>query len=328
MTPHSQPPADLARWSLHCFCLRAKSTPHRIIHLDNNGQLLFEAVKATTAEKLRENGIPVNESQLVLLETYGLIDREANRVRTRIPVLGPKAISAIRLAAASAARETLSDVSAAAGDITELLTSRELRASAHAVVFGHALDGVLWSLLAARGTLPDIELTIDEPFWRGAFWAVYPGRDGSAGTNEVTEGNTSMVMVWDDVSVESLRAVQAHPMIRTLLQTLDPGAVSLAMTPILDEDTAVPIVADDDDVHSISTALATYVAEAIPGGVECQALFAEAEVEATAEEATVIVAHEMIWEITTLLAKRNVIEPPTGSGVGERLFFRINPQAP
>ena len=46
LAPMTDAPPDLARWSLHCFCLRARSNPKGVIGLDNNGQVLFHLIGA------------------------------------------------------------------------------------------------------------------------------------------------------------------------------------------------------------------------------------------------------------------------------------------
>lgn len=293
-----------------------------MVELDNNGQILHQAVGGTTLEAVRQ--LPCSDSQLVLLSTFGLIEWHEERLRTTIPVLGPEAVAAVRTAATDMANVALTDVPTSARAIVEVLTSRELESSAHAIVFGHALDGVLWELLRERGSLPQIELTIDESFWRGALWAVYPGREGSAGTNERTVANATLVMVWDDESVEALRELESHPGTRQLLQTLQSGETRVSLSSILAGDFVVPVVTPDDELHSISVALARTVADALPTGDECRSLLASADVDASAEEATVIVAHEMIWEVAARLAESGVVDVPAGANPGRRVFIRID----
>ncbi|WP_125795948.1 hypothetical protein [Amycolatopsis sp. WAC 01376] len=47
-------PDDLAKWGLHCFCLGARSTPHHIVRMDDNGRLLFRARLGVSRTELRE----------------------------------------------------------------------------------------------------------------------------------------------------------------------------------------------------------------------------------------------------------------------------------
>lgn len=293
-----------------------------MVGLDNNGKILYHAVGGTTLEAVRQ--LPCSDSQLALLSTFGLIEWHKEQVRTTIPVLGPEAVAAVREAATDAANVALSDVHESAGEIVAALTSRALEPSAHAVVFGHALDGVLWGMLRQRGSLPHVELTVEDPFWRGALWAVYPGREGAAGTNERNVGDAALVMVWDDHSVEALWELESHPGTQQLLKTLQPGATKVSLSPILGDDFVVPIVTPDDEIHSISLALAHKVTDAMPNAEESRSLLTGADVDASAEEATVIVAHEVIWEVSARLAESGVVNAPTGPAPGRRVFIRID----
>lgn len=321
--PHRQPPPDLAQWSLHCFCPKARRNPRRVVELDNNGQILHRAVGGTTLEDIRQ--LPCSDSQLVLLSTFGLIERHEDQLRTRIPVLGPEAVEAVREVAADMANVALRDVPNSARTIVEVMTARGLASSSHAIVFGHALDGVLWDVLRQRGSLPEVDLTVDEPLWRGALWAVYPGREGSAGTNERTVDNATLVMVWDDESVEALWELESHPGTEQLLKTVQTGKARVSLSPILGDDFVVPIITPDDEIHLVSLALAGTVTDAMPTARECRSLLASADVDASAEEATVIVAHEMIWEVAARLADSGVVDVPAGPNPARRVFVRIDP---
>lgn len=297
-----------------------------MVDLDNNGQILHESVGGTTLEAVRR--LPCSDSQLALLSVFGLIEWHKQQIRTTIPVLGPEAVAAVREAAADAANVALSGVPQSAGEIVEVLGSRNLESSAHAIVFGHALDGVFWSMLRPRGSLPEIELTVDEPFWRGALWAVYPGREGSVGTNERTIANTTLVMVWDDESAEALWELESHPGTQELLKAVQPDEAKVSLSPILGDEFVVPIVAHDDEIHSISLALARTVTDAMPDADESRSLLAGAGVDASAEEATVIVAHEVIWDVAARLAESGIIDAPAGPTPGGRVFIRIDTRDP
>ena len=54
-------PDDLAAWSLHCFCITARRTPHGVVRLDRNGRLLHAARHGISRGALREQGLLVAE---------------------------------------------------------------------------------------------------------------------------------------------------------------------------------------------------------------------------------------------------------------------------
>jgi hypothetical protein len=313
-------PPDLARWSLHCFCIGARSTPHRVVGLDNNGELLWAAVGGTTIDALSMGGLDAAQSQLWLLDAYGLIDMDGDHLETTFPVLGPEAVSVVRGAAEAAALEALAGATDKSARIEDELQRHGLHGHGFSVVFGHALDGVIWSLLRFRGGIPDVTPDIANPLWKGAFWALYPGRPGSAGTNELVGEGATLVMVWDDDSIEALRALAARSESRNGLVTVDREAPRH----VIGDVGPVPVVEGGDVLDSLSREMAGLVVEEVPTPDDCKDLLESAGVHSTVEEATVIVAHEVIWALADLLAGAGVVPIPKGPGVEGRLFVRVD----
>ena len=315
----ADPPRDLARWSLHCFCLRARSNPKKVIALDNNGEVLFHLIDGGTADELRSRGVEVTQSQLALLEAYRLIMPSGAGHITKIPVLGPDQIAAVREWAGRMARAQVADVATHAREIAGLLSERGFRSSGYAVVFGHALDGVIWDLLRVRGDLPEIDLTIEEPFWRGSFWAVYPGRAGSAGTNEHVEGDKALVMVWDDATAAGLVEVAADPELPHMLRSLPRGAKSVVLQGL-----PIPVLHTSDPIHRAAVVLAQTVAAVIPDGPVGSDLIGRTGVTVTPRDASVILTHEVIWAVSNLLTETGVVAKNDRSGLDSRLFVRVD----
>lgn len=319
MTDHHAPP-DLARWSLHCFCLGARSTPQHVARLDNNGRVLDSAVGGTTIGALRERGLDVTESQLWLLATYGLIEREGDHIETTFPVVGPRAVATVRSVAQSAASEVIDGAAAIAGEIDAALAGLDLEGHGFAVVFGHALDGVIWDLLRQRGGIPDVSLDLLNPLWRGVFWALHPARPGSAGTNELTGDGAALVMVWDDGSADGLRSLATAPGVEDGLGTLERGATRHVIPDV----GPIPVVEPGGHLDRLSQDLAQVIVDHVPSPRHSQALMDEAEVDANIEEATVIVAHEVIWSLADLLTSAGAFAVPAANGIVGRLFARID----
>ena len=205
----SEPP-DLAHWGLHCFCLDARKTPHTVVRADTNGRILYEARKGTTRRALESKGIACTDSQLLVLQAYGLLQVDAQVLRTAFPVLGGDAMSEVRRHTNAAAVSLAPLLARDVGMLGARLASLGFASHFYAVVFGHVLDGLVWEDLRARALLPSTALSIDRPFWNGAFWAIYPARSGVAGTNESQRQARTLVSVWTEDTVEALHAVEAE----------------------------------------------------------------------------------------------------------------------
>jgi hypothetical protein len=152
-----------------------------------------------------------------------------------------------------------------------------LSGSTYAVVFGHVLDGLLWDRLALTGAVPETRLSDAHPWWNGAFWAVYPPREGAAGTNFVDCDNATLVQVWTTATIARLDALAASEALPdTIRGLLDPAGTAAAgevvdaagvRWPLRRPDgrPAIPIVGVNGPLDHLGTQVANVVAEAIVG---------------------------------------------------------------
>jgi hypothetical protein len=278
------PPDDLGQWGLHCFCIAARHTPQRVIRIDGNGRVLNQAVGGTTLGALKASGLAVTDSQVLLLKTYGLIDQTGDRITTAFPVIGPEAMLPLRARLSQLAAATAPALAGDARSIGQQLKADGFADHAYAVVFGYALDGLLWDELRRRGALPDTALDLDHPIWRGAFWAIYPERADVPGTNESQVGDRALVSVWTDRTVEPLAALtDAHA---------GPAKSDAWLS-------RLPVIhaAAGDPIHAAAGRLAARAALAsVP--------------HASQQEAVLILAHEFIWDLTEDLVRDGAIATP------------------
>jgi hypothetical protein len=337
-------PDDLADWSLHCFCITARRTPHAAIRLDRNGRLLLAARRGIARGALRERGLLVADSQLVLLRDLGLIETEGEQVRTAFPILEPLTMTGIRAALRDEAARLVAGWDADLAAIHRLLFDRNLRSHAFAIVFGYVLDGMLWTLLRYRRAVPDTTLTLEQPYWRGAFWALWPPRQASAGTNELRTESARLVMTWTPATVVALDRISTDPALAADVEACGRRVVrgaaeiqSAQLQGTLPGDAwRVPAIRTGVDgplaraggriVLAIEASLATLGSA---GGLDAALRGAGV---ADAKVATVVLAHELIWEIAELLvAERKVERPavaldstPSPAALGELMFVAVD----
>jgi hypothetical protein len=320
-------PPDLAEWGLHCFCLTARQTPHSIVRLDDNGRLLYRAVRGVTVAALRNEGFAAGESQIRLLQAFGLLRKTGDRLATAFPVLGSDVVVPLRGRIADVTHDLAEAIAADAAGICTILGNAGHAASAYAVVFGYALDGLLWRRLARRNVLPATRLGIDHPFWRGAFWAVHPERVGAAGTNETEEGRASLVTVWTAELAASLRMTTVIGPVRDACRRVDDEHDGLFASGL-----PVPVVKArrGDLIHRLASRIAAIVARFLldpPRGRVLLGLLPGV----AGEVATVIVAHELIWDLMArCVANRIVPEPsafasgsPTAEQLRSLMFIKV-----
>jgi hypothetical protein len=164
--------------------------------------------------------------------------------------------------------------------------------SGSAIVFGYALDGTFWEELRRRGPMPNTTLDLDHPFWRGAFWAIYPERTHSLGRNDVVLGARTLIGVWSEDNVEKLNA--------KLQAARASGGADL---------TGLPIVVNrpGDPVYAAGQRIARVLASALLDSDDGRALLTQFP-ERLRQQAIIVLAHEFIWSIMDELTRSGVLQ--------------------
>ena len=258
--------------------------------MDTSGLVLHRAVAGVTLAELRASGLTVTDSQILLLITYGLIGRQGDLLTTAFPVIGPEKMNPLRETLSQLAETTAPSLVGDVLSIVDELKIRNFPDHGYATVFGYALDGLFWHQLRQRGALPDTTLDLEHPFWRGAFWALFPERTGVPGTNETAMSNAAVVSVWTDDTVEALHVMTGR------LGAPDSEARELWLSRI---PTIRPVAGDP--IHEAALRIAARTAHALLETAEGQAVLESISI-ASQQEATLILAHEFIWDLTDPLS--------------------------
>jgi hypothetical protein len=304
-------PDDLKHWGLHCFCLGARMTPHGLVR--QHGKLLFAA----------GTGVPISDvpaADLARLEGAHLLERDGERVRTAFPMIGPEATDVLRRRAETVAGELLARVRTDALQVVEVLGQEGFGDHAQAILFGHVLDGLAWDAVRRRIELPDTTLTPERTDWNGLFWALYPKLENAAGTNELTRGTASLVMVWNDRNADALRAIAALPETAVVLD----GVTGAELSVVIGGD-AVPVI--NPVTRSWLTEpcdrIAEMVASRMVGEKDLLAALAGHGVHLTASELCLVFGHELIWAMAAAIGAGELFDPPPLAATASFMFIRV-----
>ncbi|MBL0935034.1 MAG: hypothetical protein IBJ07_09800 [Rhizobiaceae bacterium] len=309
-----EPPDDLALWELHAWCLGALQPPGPLVRRSDNGRLLHAA----------RHGIDrhaIDEDRIADLQRMHLLARAGDTIRTAFPVIGQQASAPLRRNARALAEKLLPHLLDPAARIRDRLAAEGLAGHTFVIVFGHALDGLMWTLLAARKAIPDTRLTPDRPYWNGTFWAIWPPRTDPAGVNEAPFPGMTLVMVWTPRTEERLKAISRSPDLETTLHAIASGAPPPVTHPHLLDDQGrprLPIIRPADPLHQQSFALASSVAEALLTDP-----LPSIETVADPRDARIIFGHELIWELADLLRDAGLVPRPSQNDLLQSLFLRV-----
>ena len=176
-------------------------------------------------------------------------------------------------------------------------------------MFGYALDGLLWDELAKRNALPDTALDLDHPIWKGAFWAIYPERPGTPGTNEEALGDKTLVSVWTDHTAGQLKS---------FVQGIGAHAGAHAEFSSTSGIVKIPLIKNiaGDAIHDHAQRIASATAAALLDSEEGREILGSIP-RASRQQAVVIVAHELIWDVIEQLVENKTIPAPDALGTKE-----------
>lgn len=288
------PPDDLALWELHAWCLGAVQPPGPVVRRGDNGRLLHAA----------RNGLDqhaIDEPRMAELEHMHLLERSGDEFRTTFPIIGPQAAAPLRYHARILAEKLLPSLLDPATRIRDHLAAEGLPGHTFAIVFGHALDGLMWSFLAGHGAIPDTHLTPDRPFWNGTFWAIWPPRENPAGVNEARFPGTTLVMVWTTRTEERLKSFARQPGLEAAFRSIAAGSAP-TFSHGVDNLPRIPVIRPGDPLDLQSQALARPVADAL-----LSTPLPAIERARGPHDARIILGHELIWELADLLQVGSLI---------------------
>ena len=312
------PPKDLAQWRLICFC--SDGNPDAIVRDDNNGQILFLARDGGTREQLKQEGVPVTESQLQLMKDWRLLSEEQGQLKTRMPALGPERMARLRSLLRAPATDLGRSLRPSFQELVSILKKQGFSDNAYSLVFSYVLDGMVWDEFDRQHLLPSMTVTAEKPLWAGALWAIYPKRN-VPGTNSRTKGPWQLEVTWQESVLPLLDPLNHSKVIDPVLEGLNQsGAVSdpqarsqLAALGVLtiDGKPRVPVIHEmpSDPVYAASQALSRKLGEGMLRALQSPELQSVLDTE-DKPVALVIAYHEFMWELLAHLEAEKVLLPP------------------
>lgn len=315
----SATPADLSKWDLICFCMTSVNTPHFAVRADTNGQILYYAQSGATKSQIEQAiGKPVLTSQLVLLQDWRLLRRSGEVYTTSIPVLGPEKIGQLREQMRNLASNIAPAIRPDVEQIASNLEHRNLSDHLYSVLFSYVLDGLTWDELKSDKAIPELQITASHPFWDGTFWALYPSRTAQPGTNSSGPDGITLMMTWTDLVLSQLNTLQNTPGLAPALQraargdcqhlSIEDGAHNRWDLARPDGSCALPVIHENanDPIYASGIRIAKRIDDAVQSN-DIQKLIGGG---ATLQQAHLIEAHELIWEVLDALAQQGIVQQP------------------
>jgi hypothetical protein len=297
--------------------------PIQVMGYDNNGDVLMACRSGKTKQQLKELGVSVSDSQLLLLELYDLLSIEDGILKTSFPILGPDQTRRIRGLARETAADLISHVQADVSELLGLLTENGRERNAYSILFAYVFDGMFWQELGAKGLVQPKKIDVDHPFWAGEVYAFYPGRSFSCGTNTFSEGPIALSINWSRAANPLLSPL--YPEIRKLDNAVfrdfiekgyvEDKAIKEALKPfgIFNEagHLMIPVIEEKENntLYQISRKISKRSIEHTLSLVSFEELKQDLGLR-DVQQAIIIFYHELIWDLMDAVEARGLARKP------------------
>jgi hypothetical protein len=313
-------PKDFKVYDFTLFGGASLLSPSQIVKIDNNWEILLACLSEKTKNELRSMGITFTESQLHLLQLMRFLDINNEKLKTKMPILGSTQTLALRKKVRDLVLKTAPVLMSGIEDFKTELKTIKREESTYPILFSYVLDGLPWKFFYEDDLLS--RSSQEELIWYGLYWAAYPPRSYSSGTNSydgryasvhVTTGVYVSKELWEGFSFSNLKLIRdnftEHGRLinKRLIKDLEPYEIvdssgSLSV-PIIREDT-------DDKLFVICESMAKKVVNLFLLNMNLEELAKEFGFNVESE-ALIVCYHEFMWELLEYLEEKDIVKKPS-----------------
>ncbi len=305
-------------WVDICYCTMNNSYhPSSIVSADNNLQLLLSLKNGLTRKQLDSLKIPYNRSQLLLLESYHLINKIDGIYKTAIPILDVEQTSRLRKQSQFTASKIYPEIEKECRDLVAYLATQNRLNNAYSILFSYALDGLIWPQFEKEGIVEEWDTT---GIWSGNYWFLTPKRDvDCGGTNSLTKENFSFKWNWS--YSEKVTDGLWNKNIETLFPLAQGNSIpdkeiinEFADYGFFDKDLrlTIPVIneKENNDLYLLSIKIIDRLLLTFKANTEVEQLKTSYGFN-NSSETVVIFYHEVMFDLMDLLIEKQVIQLPT-----------------
>lgn len=313
------------KWEATQFVALSGHQPSDYVTADNNWEITYNLRTPQTAGELRGKGIRCSDSQLMLLEVGGIIERTGRKWHTTVPILDKRQTDSLRLFSKTVADDIYGKNKQDFITLSNIIKDMGWQANTLSLMFSYLLDGRMWTKL----------LLFDDAgrhaTWSGCYWILYEPRQGTKyGTNGY--GEQDLCLTYTDCSIAPSPDTmdECADEIRRNGKINDPALVKKLMKyGMVDAqgNALFPIIRRQDDAfHQTVNRLTENISAALKGyygSMSSQFGFKEEAV------ATVALYHEVMWELMDRMEKDRIFTVPDvlkdgkkrGGSIGNLVFY-------
>ena len=309
---------DWKNWEDICYCTMNNSYhPSSIVSADNNLQLLLSLKNGLTRKQLDSLKIPYVRSQLLLLESYHLINKTDGIYKTAIPILDSEQTSRLRKQSQFTANNIYPEIEKECLNLVTHLANQNRLNNAYSILFSYVLDGLIWTKFENEGIVKRLDTS---GIWSGNYWFLTPKRAvDCGGTNSSTKENFAFKWNWshsekvtDGLWNKNIEALfpfaQGNniPNKEIINEFVDYGFFDkdLRLTlPVINEK-------ENNDLYSLSLKIIDRLLLTFKAKTDVEQLKTSYQF-SNSSETIVVFYHEVMFDLMDLLIEKKIIQLPT-----------------
>ena len=313
------------KWKATQFVALSGHQPIDYVTADNNWEITHNLRTPQTAGELRGKGIQCSDSQLMLLEVGGIIEKSSGKWHTAIPILDKRQTDSLRIFSKTVADDIYEKNKQDLISLANTIKDMGWQANTLSLMFSYLLDGRMWTKL----------LLFDDAgqhaTWSGCYWILYEPRQGAKyGTNGYGEQDLCLTYTDSGIAPSPDTMDECADEIRRNGKINDPALVKkLAKYGLVDAqgNALFPIIKRQDDAfHQTVNRLTENISAALKGYCGSMSLQFGIKEEAVAK---VALYHEVMWELMDRMEKDRIFTVPGNikysnrhdDGIGNLLFY-------
>lgn len=313
------------KWETTQFVALSGHQPIDYVTADNNWEITYNLRTPQTAGELRGKGIQCSDSQLMLLEVGGIIERTGGKWHTAIPILDKRQTDSLRLFSKTVADDIYGKNKQDFITLANTIKDMGWQANTLSLMFSYLLDGRMWTKLLLFNDAGR------HATWSGCYWILYEPRQGAKyGTNGYGEQDLCLTYTDSDIAPSPDTMDECADEIRRNGKINDPALVKkLAKYGLVDAqgNALFPIIKRQDDAfHQTVNRLTENISAALKGYCGSMSLQFGIKEEAVAK---VALYHEVMWELMDRMEKDRIFTVPGNikysnrhdDGIGNLLFY-------
>lgn len=305
-------------WEDICYCTMNNSYhPSSIVSADNNLQLLLSLKNGLTRKQLDSLKIPYVRSQLLLLESYHLINKTDGIYKTTIPILDAEQTSRLRKQSQFTASKIYSEIEKECRDLVAYLANQNRLNNAYSILFSYVLDGLIWAQFEKEGIVEEWDTT---GIWSGNYWFLTPKRVvDCGGTNYSTKENFAFKWNWSysEKVTEGLWNKNIEALFPFAQGNTIPNKEIInefADYGFFDKDLrlTIPVIneKENNDLHSLSLKIIDRLLLTFKAKTDVEQLKTSYQF-SNSSETVVVFYHEVMFDLMDLLIEKQIIQLPT-----------------